>query len=135
MGGFALPGGVADDVPSVISRVKPQRRRSFASEFNASGLIHSQPARPLRCCPALADFDLTRHSQDSTGSAAGSALSRQPARTDFSAKMGFLDFVKSDEKRASSVEEERVASHGEAVEADEAGDDLHRGMKPRQLSM
>ncbi|KAL2284321.1 hypothetical protein FJTKL_09032 [Diaporthe vaccinii] len=50
--------------------------------------------------------------------------------------MGFLDFVKSDEKRASSVEDERVVSHGEAGEVEEeAGDDLHRGMKPRQLNM
>jgi hypothetical protein len=49
--------------------------------------------------------------------------------------MGFLDFVKSDEKRASSVEDERVASHGEVGEVGEVGDDLHRGMKPRQLSM
>lgn len=50
--------------------------------------------------------------------------------------MGFLDFVKSDEKRASSVEDERVVSRGEVGEVeDEAGDDLHRGMKPRQLSM
>lgn len=50
--------------------------------------------------------------------------------------MGFLDFVKSDEKRASSVEDERVVSNGEVGEVEEeAGDDLHRGMKPRQLSM
>lgn len=48
--------------------------------------------------------------------------------------MGLLDFVKSDEKRASSVEDERVVSHGEVGEVEEAGDDLHRGMKPRQLS-
>lgn len=49
--------------------------------------------------------------------------------------MGILDFVKSDEKRASSVEDERVVSHqGEVGEVEEAGDDLHRGMKPRQLS-
>lgn len=48
--------------------------------------------------------------------------------------MGILDFVKSDEKRASSIEEERVVSHGQAGEVEEAGDDLHRGMKPRQLS-
>lgn len=51
--------------------------------------------------------------------------------------MGILDFVKSDEKRASSVEDERGASNGEVGqvgEVEEAGDDLHRGMKPRQLS-
>lgn len=48
--------------------------------------------------------------------------------------MGILDFVKSDEKRASSVEDERVVSNGEVGEVEEAGDDLHRGMKPRQLS-
>lgn len=51
--------------------------------------------------------------------------------------MGFLDFVKSEEKRASSPEEDvspaRGAIPGEVEE--EAGDDLHRGMKPRQLSM
>lgn len=49
--------------------------------------------------------------------------------------MGILDFVKSDEKRASSLEDERAAPHGEVGEVEEAGDDLHRGMKPRQLSM
>ncbi|KAG6364721.1 hypothetical protein INS49_006325 [Diaporthe citri] len=49
--------------------------------------------------------------------------------------MGILDFVRSDEKRASSVEDERVVSHGEVGEVEEAGDDLHRGMKPRQLSL
>jgi len=51
--------------------------------------------------------------------------------------MGFLDFVKSDEKRASSVEDERAhaVSNGEVGEVEEAGDDLHRGMKPRQLNM
>lgn len=51
--------------------------------------------------------------------------------------MGILDFVKSDEKRASSVEDERAVSNGEVGqvgEVEEAGDDLHRGMKPRQLS-
>lgn len=50
--------------------------------------------------------------------------------------MGILDFVKSDEKRASSLEDERVVSHPEVGQVEEeAGDDLHRGMKPRQLSM
>lgn len=50
--------------------------------------------------------------------------------------MGFLDYVKGgDEKRASSPEEEavQVVPSGEAGE--DEGDDLHRGMKPRQLSM
>lgn len=42
--------------------------------------------------------------------------------------------MKSDEKRASSVEDERVVPQGEVGEVEEAGDDLHRGMKPRQLS-
>lgn len=51
--------------------------------------------------------------------------------------MGILDFVKSDEKRASSPEED--AAHGvtstwSGEGEEEAGDDLHRGMKPRQLS-
>lgn len=50
--------------------------------------------------------------------------------------MGFLDFVKSDEKRASTPEEDAVhtLSSGEPGEVEEGGDELHRGMKPRQLS-
>lgn len=51
--------------------------------------------------------------------------------------MGFLDFVKSDEKRASSPED-NTAVHGVqssfSGEVEDEGDDLHRGMKPRQLS-
>lgn len=53
--------------------------------------------------------------------------------------MGILDFVKSDEKRASSPDDDVARGtvqsgwSGEVVE-EEAGDDLHRGMKPRQLS-
>lgn len=46
--------------------------------------------------------------------------------------MGFLDFIKSEEKRASSPEDEVYGSRDQ--EDDEAGDELHRGMKPRQLS-
>lgn len=50
--------------------------------------------------------------------------------------MGFLDFVKSDEKRASSPEDEVVHNQGDIPgEVEDVGDDLHRGMKPRQLSM
>lgn len=50
--------------------------------------------------------------------------------------MGFLDFVKSDEKRASSPDDDVGAVHqaGAVDEVEEVGDDLHRGMKPRQLS-
>lgn len=47
--------------------------------------------------------------------------------------MGILDFVKSDEKRSSSPEDE-VNVGGQTGEIEEVGDDLHRGMKPRQLS-
>lgn len=51
------------------------------------------------------------------------------------AKMGFLDFVKSDEKRASSPEDDGVQRFQSGpVEVEEVGDELHRGMKPRQLS-
>lgn len=49
--------------------------------------------------------------------------------------MGLLDFVKSEEKRASSPEDNVV--HGVPSGSDEVedvGDELHRGMKPRQLS-
>lgn len=50
--------------------------------------------------------------------------------------MGILDFVKSDEKRASSPDDDAVhgVQSGWSGEVEEEGDDLHRGMKPRQLS-
>lgn len=50
--------------------------------------------------------------------------------------MGFLDFVKSEEKRASSPEEDGVQRFQSGpVEVEDVGDELHRGMKPRQLNM
>lgn len=48
--------------------------------------------------------------------------------------MGFLDFIRSDEKRAASPEETVVQTISDPGENEGTGDELHRGMKPRQLS-
>ncbi|CAN8097115.1 unnamed protein product [Discula destructiva] len=50
--------------------------------------------------------------------------------------MGFLNFVKSEEKRASSHDDDALQGPPSGtVEVEEVGDELHRGMKPRQLNM
>lgn len=49
--------------------------------------------------------------------------------------MGLLDFVKSEEKRVSSPEDDGVQRFQSGpAEVEDGGDELHRGMKPRQLS-